>query len=875
MLGEHDRALQSLIADQQATQRSRLAAPGHEPPLHPPLGGQRLLHDPFLDQARKAPGAPAVISGDRTLTYAQVRDLASEAAAQIAGLVPSGSLVAIIMDKGWEQVVAAVAAVMAGCAFVPIEASWPASRVASLLAKTGAPVVITQSGAASRLDLPGHVSVIMADQLTGAAQPTAPRAVSRAADDLAYVIFTSGSTGAPKGVMISHRGALNTVLDVNARFGIGPHDRMLAVSPFSFDLSVYDVFGTLAAGAAVVVPTEDERTNPSALARLARHQRVSVWNSVPVLMDLLLDSLQGQAGSWLPDLRTCMLSGDWIPLSMPDRIRAQAPGARVISLGGATEGSIWSILYEVGRVDPGWASIPYGRPMTGQTVRVLADDLTPCPPWTPGQIHIGGHGTALGYWDEPELTAAAFVADGQSGQRQYRTGDQGRLLPDGTIEFLGRKDEQVKIGGYRVETAEVEAALTQVPGVSRAAVVATGPRTGQRLAAFAAGTASSTEVRAGLATRLPAHMIPAMITITASLPVTSTGKIDRAQLRRAADAAPGQPPARPGPGHPASAELAALVASIVPGEPQPARDLLEYGLTSVDVIRLCNAVERRFGQRPDLQSFYAAPTIAYLAASLALQQAAGEVAGQPAGGAPPGPWDGTAAITDPQEREAFRARFPGYPPAPASRLLPAAPPQRMQQRARRRTLRDFSLAAIPARQLGSMLDSLRMVTIDGRGAFLYPSAGGLYSVAAYLHIRPGRVDGVAGGMYYYHPGVHDLVALAGDFDLAPEIHLGPVNRPAARAAAFTIFLCTDPGDSVPLYGRDAEQLAFLNAGYMGHLLCDSAARAGLALCPVHGIDFGAVRWLFPGGDRLVLLHALLGGLTPAPPESRQGEGTPS
>ena len=186
----------------------------------------------------------------------------------------------------------------------------------------------------------------------------------------------------------------------NQRCGIGPGDVLLALSPFTFDLAVYDIFGTLAAGATLVVPTRDQRTDPSAWAALARDEHVSVWNSVPVLMELLLDTLP--LGDYaLESLRVCLLSGDWIPVDLPARIRTRTRDCRVISLGGATEGSIWSILYEVGDVDLDWASIPYGRAMTGQTVEILDDALMPCPPWTTGEIYIGGA------WRRPRLLERA------------------------------------------------------------------------------------------------------------------------------------------------------------------------------------------------------------------------------------------------------------------------------------------------------------------------------------------------------------------------------------------------------------------------------------------------------------------------------------
>uniref|UniRef100_UPI002F9169BB AMP-binding protein n=1 Tax=Kitasatospora sp. NBC_01519 TaxID=2903576 RepID=UPI002F9169BB len=681
------------------------------------------------------------------------------------------------------------------------------------------------------------------------------------------MIYTSGSTGRPKGVMISHRGALNTVLDVNERFGIGPTDSVLAVSPATFDLAVWDLFGTLAAGATLAVPTRDQRRDPAAWTVLARAEHVTVWNSVPVLMDLLLDSLP-PGDTVLEGLRVCLLSGDWIPLQLPGRLRERAPKCRILSLGGATEGSIWSVLHEIGDVDPAWSSIPYGCAMTGQSVQVLDDQLRPCPAHVPGQLYIGGHGTALGYWQAPELTEAAFVFDGRTGRRLYRTGDWGRLRPDGTLEFLGRRDAQVKIRGYRVELREVETALCAVPGVEQAAVVATGERTDRRLAAFLVTVRPLDAVRADLARRLPAHMLPASFAVLPELPLSATSKVDRGALERlAADLdhralQPAAGAARHDTG--LEEKVRAALAAIVPGRVGLDEDLLAFGITSVDVIRLANAVEQHTGQRPDLKAFYAVPTLR------TLLRHADAPTDDPVPAAP-GAWSGWPQLTDPEKRAAFRAARPAHGPAPVSRTLPEQEPGHLDLRARRRTPRTFGPRPVTLAALADLLESLRRTDTGGRPAFLYPSAGGLYAVQVYLHVRPGRVQGLPGGLYGYHPDAHDLTPHAPDIDLDPGIHLGPANRPLANTAAFAVLLATDPADSAPLYGCDAEPLALLNAGYMGQLLCHTATEAGLALAPVHGVDFDRIRWMLPGGEHLVLLHTLLGGI----PDHPATEGEPA
>jgi amino acid adenylation domain-containing protein len=314
-------------------------------------------------------------------------------------------------------------------------------------------------------------------------------------DDLAYVIYTSGSTGLPKGVMIDHRGAVNTILDINHRFGVTSEDRVLALSALNFDLSVYDIFGVLAAGGTIVMPAENALRDPVAWLELLVQERVTLWNTVPALLEMLVEYTEAFPGALnSSSLRLALLSGDWIPVSLPDRLRMLIPVVEIISLGGATEASIWSILYPITMVDPAWKSIPYGQPLCNQRFFVLNEHLEPCPVWVPGQLYISGIGLARGYWRDEEKTQASFLLHPQTGERLYRTGDVGRYLPDGNIEFLGREDFQVKVGGHRIELGEIEATLLEHPQVSKAIVTAIGKRfENKQLVAYVVSTQNSTD----------------------------------------------------------------------------------------------------------------------------------------------------------------------------------------------------------------------------------------------------------------------------------------------------------------------------------------------------------------------------------------------
>ncbi|ERT03853.1 amino acid adenylation domain protein, partial [Lyngbya aestuarii BL J] len=401
--------------------------------------------------------------------------------------VSSNQLVAIIMEKGWEQVVAALGILAAGAAYVPIDPQLPKERRLHLLQETEVKQILTQSWLNHKLEIPENIARICVDNLELSSEETEHLALNthNSPQDLAYVIYTSGSTGLPKGVMIDHQGAVNTIIDINQRFNITSDDRILALSALNFDLSVYDILGTLAAGGTIVIPNAEATKDPAHWVELIEQQEITVWNSVPALMQMLLEHLNSRS-EVKNSLRLVLLSGDWLPLDLPNRIKNTLnKNTKIISLGGATEASIWSILYPIDTVNPNWKSIPYGRPMANQRFYVLNEALEPCPMWVTGQLYIGGIGLAKGYWRNPEKTNKSFIIHPKTQEKLYKTGDLGRYLPDGNIEFLGREDFQVKINGYRIELGEIESTLKHHSAIQEAIVTAIGEtRENQQLVAY-------------------------------------------------------------------------------------------------------------------------------------------------------------------------------------------------------------------------------------------------------------------------------------------------------------------------------------------------------------------------------------------------------
>ncbi|MGD9824694.1 amino acid adenylation domain-containing protein, partial [Desulfobacter sp.] len=426
---------------------------------------RKMLHTLFDKQASINPEKEAVVSSTLRMTYHELACRAANIGLVLReeGALPN-SLIAVVMEKGWEQVVGVLGVLYSGAAYLPVDASMPKERLHHILKNGNVDLALTQSWRDKDIDWPEGVKRFSVDK-AGLVDERAPLVPVQDINDLAYVIYTSGSTGEPKGVMIDHRGAVNTILDINKRFDIGAEDRVIGLAELSFDLSVYDIFGTLATGGTLILPDAKGSKDPAHWLKLMETEQVSVWNSVPQLMQMLLTYIPPKMTDLPKALRLVLLSGDWIPRDLPGNIISLFPGTEIVSLGGATEASIWSILHPIEKVGMEGNTVPYGRPMTNQRFYVLNKNMNPCPDWVTGELYIGGMGLAKGYWRDEEKTARSFIKHPVLGGRLYKTGDMGRYLPDGNIEFQGREDFQVKLNGYRIELGEIEAAIKDHPSV--------------------------------------------------------------------------------------------------------------------------------------------------------------------------------------------------------------------------------------------------------------------------------------------------------------------------------------------------------------------------------------------------------------------------
>lgn len=501
--------------------------------------GDLLLDQLCWDSFRSYKDKVAIISGDRSITYDELDMASSQVAVGLINRgVKSNDLVAVVMDKSWEQIVAVLSILKAGGAYLPINVMDPNSRIQEVLDCSGCIRLLTQSRYLDKVDCFDKYDVMdIGDHIDFSGGYVQVPTRIRTQDDIAYVIFTSGSTGKPKGVTIKHKAVVNTILDVNSTYRISDSDVVYGLSGLNFDLSVYDIFGSLSVGATLVLPRENSRKDPECWYQDVSRHSVTFWNSVPALKQMFCDyiTLNGLNGN-ISSINNVLLSGDWIPLDLPRKINECFDGnVNVTSLGGATEASIWSISYEISDVNQDWNSIPYGKPMANQKFHVLNDNLFPVPINAPGELYIGGIGLASGYWNDESRTTSSFIYSPHHREMLYKTGDLGRLKSDGNIEFLGRNDQQVKIRGYRIELGEVQSKLKSLPSVEDAVVVSKLSKDNNfYLIAYVVTLKNDIldeeNIRVSLRDLLPEYMIPSLFVSISAIPLSANGKVDKKQL---------------------------------------------------------------------------------------------------------------------------------------------------------------------------------------------------------------------------------------------------------------------------------------------------------------------------------------------------------
>lgn len=497
---------------------------------------QKNLHSLFEEQVLRTPEHVALRQDGKDITYQELNVYANQLAYFLSAFVKKGDNVGLLVTRSFDMIAGMYAILKTGGAYVPIDPDYPADRQEYILSNSGASKLITNL---PEVKLNGFKDedVIDINQLNLGGFSEDNPVLDVKSNQLAYTIYTSGSTGRPKGVMIEHHAVINLISWVNNTFNVGTKDRLLFITSMCFDLSVYDIFGILSTGGTIVIARNEEVQQIGTLKTLLFEEKITFWNSVPSTLNYLVTELEAAKDTFRQeDLRIAFLSGDWIPVSLPERSRRFFPALQVISLGGATEGTVWSNYFPVSTVEASWSSIPYGKPIDNNTFYILDDHMRPVPKGVTGELYIGGVGVATGYANDADKTAASFVPDPFTpglGGMMYKTGDLGRMLSDGNMEFLGRKDFQVKIRGFRVELGEIESILQRLEQVREAVVdVRKDSHNLNQLCAYLVpnGQIDINAIRKALQEKLPSYMIPFYFRLLDKLPLTSNGKINRKAL---------------------------------------------------------------------------------------------------------------------------------------------------------------------------------------------------------------------------------------------------------------------------------------------------------------------------------------------------------
>ncbi|HEX6911111.1 MAG TPA: amino acid adenylation domain-containing protein [Longimicrobium sp.] len=582
------------------------------------------IHGLFEAQVERAPDALAVSFAGDALTYGALNRRANRLAHHLRALgVGPDARVGLCLQRGPELMVGLLATLKAGGAYVPLDPEYPADRLAYMLRDSAPVVLLTQGALRGQLDgvlagLPVPVLELDATDPAWAAGPeTNPRVEGLGPRHLAYVIYTSGSTGRPKGVANEHGGVVNRLAWMRDVHGLGAHETVLQKTPYSFDVSVWELFWPLVSGARLVMARPGGHRDPGYLAGTIVAEGVTTTHFVPSMLQAFLEHPDSARCT---GLRRVVCSGEALPAALVQRFHARLPGVELHNLYGPTEAAVDVTAWR-SRGEDGVTRVPIGRPVANTRMYVLDREGAPVPMGVAGELYIGGVQVARGYPGRPELTAERFVADpfgGVPGARLYRTGDLGRWLPDGTIEYLGRNDFQVKVRGFRIELGEIEARLRGHPALREAVVVARADGEGDpRLVAYylADEAIAVDALKAHLAEGLPAHMVPAAYVHLTTLPLTASGKLDR----KALPAPEGDAYARRGYEAPIGeieTALAEIWAGLLGVERVGRRDdFFELGGHSLLIVKLIERMRRR-GLHAEVGTLFTTPVLAELAEAL-------------------------------------------------------------------------------------------------------------------------------------------------------------------------------------------------------------------------------------------------------------------
>ena len=494
----------------------------------------RPLAEMLLDSFAAHGENVAVISCGREYTYNELLGRSYEIAAKLQefGLRQGGRAV-ILMDKCFDQVASVIGTVLCGAAYVPLDTQNTSSRIAYCFEQTEAAAILTdRQMLATYPEIKDTCIVVDTGEMTPGEVPGKNGFVrpEYSLDDLYGIIYTSGSTGMPKGVMLHQAGLINCMAFTRKLLHLTETDRMISLTNLCHDMSIYDIFGILAEGAAVVLPDKDKTKDPDNWLKIIRDHKVTLWNSVPAITEMMLTAADYSGDADITSLRVILMGGEKLKKSIPTRLRKLNPEIEIYNVGGPTEATIWSIYHKYQEEDQKRDRIPQGRGVDNVKYFVMNDDLQLCPCDVQGLMYTEGINVSRGYLKEEEKTKQVFITNPYTGNLMYNTGDLGKYLPNGEIDILGRNDDQIKINGKRIELGEIETCCLRVDKVSSAVAVYS-EEAGMIALFYAAGEGFDEKaLREELEKQLPEYMLPAVYTRVSEMPVTSNGKIDRKKL---------------------------------------------------------------------------------------------------------------------------------------------------------------------------------------------------------------------------------------------------------------------------------------------------------------------------------------------------------
>ncbi|KDM91761.1 non-ribosomal peptide synthetase [Photobacterium galatheae] len=583
-----------------------------------------LIHQWFEMQAARQPHTVALVFGDQHLTYEALNQRANQLAHYLLSQVPDAgpdTLVGVCLHRSLDMVISLLAILKAGMAYVPVDPGYPQARIRYMLDDAQVPLVLTQAGILENAS--DRAVLLDSEAVTDALSqlPQSNPAVDVHADDLAYVIYTSGSTGNPKGVMVEHGAILNRLLWMQDAYTLSAQDSILQKTPFSFDVSVWEFFWPLMVGARLVVAKPGGHQDSAYLAELMIREDISVVHFVPSMLQLFVEE---PALTRCQSLRYVFCSGEALPFELQQRFYARHQTAELHNLYGPTEAAVdvtWWACQRTGTQ----TRVPIGRPIANMQTVVLDAQRNPVPVNVPGELYLGGVGLARGYLNKPELTDAAFIAnpfnmtdrsptDRSPTDRLYQTGDKVRWLPDGSLEYLGRLDHQIKLRGIRIELGEIESALGQMASIRESVVLLDESLSSPALVAYLVPSHGeelmADAVRTFLRARLPEHLVPAYITVIEHMPLTPNGKLDRKALPK--PVVQEQTAFRPAQTD-TEAWLSAQWESLLSLNCSTDQNFFEAGGNSLLALRLINQIKQRCPGLPlSVQTIFEHQTIARL-----------------------------------------------------------------------------------------------------------------------------------------------------------------------------------------------------------------------------------------------------------------------